>query len=237
MRDLLSDLRFAVRTLAKSPVFASVAVISLALGIGANTAIFSLLDQYLLRLRPVKNPEQLVQLRWQGSHYGSNTGFNALSYPLYKDIRDKSQVFSGVLCRYSLPLSFGYKGQTERVEGELVSGNYFEVLGVRAVVGRTITPDDDRIPGGHPVAVLNYDFWRDRFRSDPGVLGQKLTVNGYPITVVGVSQPGFDGVEIGYSPKRLIPLGMKMQITQGWEMYIHENRCGSWLIVSGRSKP
>jgi len=237
MRDLLSDLRFAVRTLAKSPVFASVAVISLALGIGANTAIFSLLDQVLLRLLPVKNPEQLVQLRWQGSHYGSNTGFNALSYPLYKDIRDKSQVFSGVLCRYSLPLSFGYKGQTERVEGELVSGNYFEVLGVRAVVGRTITPDDDRIPGGHPVAVLNYDFWRDRFRSDPGVLGQKLTVNGYPITVVGVSQPGFDGVEIGYSPKIRIPVMMKKEMTPGWEMYSLENRRGRWVNVFARLKP
>src|SRR5436309_1337627 len=158
MRDLLFDLRFAVRTLAKSPVFASVAVISLALGIGANTAIFSLLDQVLLRLLPVKNPAQLVQLRWQGgSHYGSNTGFNALSYPLYKDIRDRNQAFSGVLCRYSLPLSFGYKGQTERVDRELVSGNYFEVLGVRAVLGRTITPDDDRIPGGHPVVVLSHD--------------------------------------------------------------------------------
>src|SRR5437870_11305154 len=155
MRDLLSDLRFAVRTLAKSPVFASVAVISLALGIGANTAIFSLLDQVLLRLLPVKNPEQLVQLRWQGSHYGSNTGFNALSYPLYKDIRDKSQVFSGVLCRYSLPLSFGYKGETGRVEGDLVSGNYCDVVGVRAVVGCTIMAADDVVSGGHTAAVLN----------------------------------------------------------------------------------
>src|SRR5881227_4265769 len=126
----IGDFRYALRTLRRSPGYVAVAVMTLALGIGANTAIFSLLDQVLLRLLPVKNPEQLVQLRWQGSHYGSNTGFNALSYPLYKDIRDKSQVFSGVLCRYSLPLSFGYKGQTERVEGELVSGNYFEVLGV-----------------------------------------------------------------------------------------------------------
>src|SRR5438045_9635342 len=106
MTSLWSDIKYTWRSLRRAPMFASVAVISLALGIGANTAIFSLLDQVLLRLLPVKNPEQLVQLRWQGSHYGSNTGFNALSYPLYKDIRDKSQVFSGVLCRYSLPLSF-----------------------------------------------------------------------------------------------------------------------------------
>src|SRR5438034_4367079 len=129
MRDLLSDLRFAVRTLAKSPVFASVAVISLALGIGANTAIFSLLDQVLLRLLPVKNPEQLVQLRWQGSHYGSNTGFNALSYPLYKDIRDKSQVFSGVLCRYSLPLSSVTRGRPRGSEGGLCSATTSGVWG------------------------------------------------------------------------------------------------------------
>jgi len=100
---VLSGLRFALRTLAKSPVFAGVAVVSLALGIGANTAIFTLLDQVLLRLLPVKHPEQLVQLRWEGSHYGSNTGYAALSYPMYKDFRDQNQVFSGVMCRYSLP--------------------------------------------------------------------------------------------------------------------------------------
>jgi len=168
MRDLLSDLRFALRTLAKSPVFAAVAVVSLALGIGANTAIFTLLDQVLLRLLPVKHPEQLVQLRWEGSHYGSNTGYAALSYPMYKDFRDQSQVFSGVMCRYSLPLSLGYNGQNERLEGELVSGNYFDVLGVKAILGRTIMPDDDRLPGAHPVAVLSHSFWVERFRADRG---------------------------------------------------------------------
>ncbi len=119
MRDLFADVRFAVRTLVKSPVFAGVAVVSLALGIGANTAIFTLLDQVLLRQLPVKDPEQLVQLAWKGSHYGSNNGYNALSYPLYKDFRDRNQVFSGVICRYSLPLSLGYQGQTERLYGEL----------------------------------------------------------------------------------------------------------------------
>src|SRR5437867_5205563 len=231
------DVRFALRSFRKSPGFTLVAVISLALGIGANAAIFSLLDQVILRLLPVKKPEQLVQLRWQGSHYGSNTGFNALSYPLYRDIRDKNQVFSGVICRYSLPFSFGYEGQTERVEGELVSGNYFEVLGVGAILGRTLAPDDDRVPGGHPVAVLSYDFWRDRFRSNAGVLGQKLTVNGYPITVIGVSQPGFGGVEIGSSPKIRIPVMMKKEMTPGWEMYSLENRRGRWVNVFARLRP
>src|SRR5215831_1380029 len=171
MRDLLFDLSFALRTLARSPLFTGVAVLSLALGIGANTAIFTLLDQVLLRLLPVKDPEQLVQLRWEGSHYGSNTGYAALSYPMYKDFRDRNQVFSAVICRYALPLSLGLSGQGERLEGELVSGNYFQTLGVRAAIGRIITPDDDHIPDGHPVAVLSYDFWVERFHADPAVLG------------------------------------------------------------------
>ena len=155
MPDLIADLRYAFRTLAKSPVFTSVAVLSLALGIGANTAIFTLLDQILLRLLPVKNPEELVMLTWRGSWYGSNTGSNALSYPLYKDFRDNNEVFSAVFCRYGLPLAVGYAGQTERVEGELVSGNYFQALGVGAAVGRTFTAQDDQAPGGHPLAVLS----------------------------------------------------------------------------------
>ena len=232
MRDLLSDLRFALRTLAKSPVFAAVAVVSLALGIGANTAIFALLDQVLLRLLPVKHPEQLVQLRWEGSHYGSNTGYAALSYPMYKDFRDQDQVFSGVMCRYSLPLSLGYNGQNERLEGELVSGNYFDVLGVKAILGRTITPDDDRTPGAHPVAVLSYKFWAERFRADRGIVGSKLLVNGIPLTVIGVSESGFDGIEVGSSPKIRIPVMMKKQMTPGWEMYSLENRRGRWVTSS-----
>src|SRR5439155_1721317 len=144
MRHLVLDLRSAARILAKAPIFTAVALLSLALGIGANTAIFTLLDQILLRLLPVKNPDELVLLTWRGSHYGSNTGGNALSYPMYKDFRDRNQVFSGLMCRYGLELNLGYGGSTERVAGELVSGNYFEVLGVTPALGRTITPDDRR---------------------------------------------------------------------------------------------
>ena len=237
MRDLLSDLRFAVRTLVKSPLFTVVAVASLALGIGANTAIFTLLDQVLLRLLPVKRPEQMVQLAWKGSHYGSNTGYNALSYPLYRDFRDHNQVFDGVICRYSLPLSMGYNGQTEWLDGELVSGNYFDVLGVKAIIGRTLTPDDDRVPGGHPVAVLSYDFWAERFHANANVLGQKLLINNYPFTVIGVSQPGFEGVEVGYAPQVRIPVMMKKEMTPGWEMYSLESRRGKWVNVFARLKP
>jgi predicted permease len=237
MRDLLSDLNFAFRTFVKSPVFAGVAVLSLALGIGANTAIFTLLDQVLLRQLPVKDPQQLVQLRWQGTHYGSNTGYAAISYPMYEDFRDRNQVFSGVICRYALPLSLGLNGRGERLDGELVSGNYFQVLGVQAALGRLIAPDDDRIPDGHPLAVLSYRFWMERFHGDPAVLGQNLLVNGRQLTVIGVSQAGFDGIEVGYSPKIRIPVAMKKAMTPGWEEYNLETRRGRWVNVFARLKP
>src|SRR5690348_4883590 len=148
----IGDLRYALRTLRRSPGFVAVAVMTLALGIGANTAIFSLLDQVLLRLLPVKNPQQLVLLTMRGFHYGSNWGGNAISYPMYKDFSEHNSVFSGMFCRFPYYLSLSFNGRTERVAGELVSGTYFPVLGVGAAVGRTFTPDDDRVPNGHPLA-------------------------------------------------------------------------------------
>src|SRR2546427_5162670 len=157
MSHLLADLRFALRTFVRAPVFTAVAGISLAFGIGANTAIFTLLDQVLLRTLPVKDPEQLILLSWKGSHYGSNWGMNSLSYPMYRDFRDQNQVFSGMLCRFGTPLSMSRTGITERAQGELVSGNYFDVLGVGPAAGRLITPDETRVAGGAAVAVLSYD--------------------------------------------------------------------------------
>ncbi len=237
MRDAWNDLRYAVRTLRKSPMFAAVAILSLALGIGANTAVFSLLDQVILRQLPVKDPAQLVLLKWRGSHYGSNTGKNALSYPLYKDFRDRSQVFSGVICRYMLPLSVGAQGQTERIFGELVSGNYFQVLGVGAAIGRTISPDDDRESSPNPVAVLSYSYWMERFGGDPRVLGSELIVNGNKLTVIGVSEAGFEGTEAGMPFRMRIPVALKKQMTPGQDTYTLENRRGRWVNVFGRLKP
>ena len=127
--NLLSDVRFALRNLRKAPVFSAVAVLSLALGIGANTAIFTLIDQLILRLVPVKNPSELVLLDSHGNHYGNNRGANSFSYPMYKDFKARNRVFSGVLARVALPVSMGFHGQTERAAGELVSGSYFNVLG------------------------------------------------------------------------------------------------------------
>ena len=128
----VGDVRYALRALRKSPVFTTVAVLSLALGIGANTAVYSLVDSVLLNLLPVKNPRELVQLKEVGHHYGSNTGMNALSYPIYEDFRDQNQVFSGMMCRYQLPVSVSDAGRNERAQGELVSGTYFHVWGVGA---------------------------------------------------------------------------------------------------------
>src|SRR5271163_1106818 len=163
MRSIGKDIQFALRAFRKSPVFTAVALLSLALGIGANTAIFTLLDQVLLRLMPVKNPQELVMLHMEGFHYGSNWGDNALSYPMYRDFKANNAVFSGMFCRWSSDFSLASNGQTERVRGELVSGEYFPVLGVGAALGRTFTPDDDRVPDGHPVAVLSYAYWQSRF--------------------------------------------------------------------------
>ncbi|MEO7144675.1 MAG: ABC transporter permease [Bryobacteraceae bacterium] len=239
MRDLFSDLRYALRGLRKAPVFTLVAVLSLALGIGANAAIFTLLDQVMLRVLPVKDPGQLALLSMRGAHYGSNTGQNALSYPMYTDIRDRNRVFSGMLCRYALPLSVNFHGRTERTPGELVSGNYFDVLGVTAALGRVLTPEDDRGEGGHPIAVLSYDYWVSRFAADPHVVGERILVNDFPVTVVGVSQRGFDGVEVGNSPGIRIPVTMKKQMTSGmWaETYNLQNRRGTWVNVFGRLRP
>ena len=153
---LPADLRFAVRLLARSPLFTAVAVLSLALGIGANTAVFTMLDHVLLRQLPVEQPDRLAQLKEEGAHYGSNTGQNALSYPIYADFRDRNAVFTGVMCRYQTPVSISYAGHNERAMAELVSGTYFPVLGVRPARGRLFIPADDRTPGGSPYAVLGH---------------------------------------------------------------------------------
>lgn len=234
--SLTQDIRYAFRTLTKSPVFCAVAVLSLALGIGANTAIFSLVDQLLLRMLPVKNPQELVLLTARGQHYGSNTGSNSLSYPMYTDIRDGNQVFSGMFARYGLPLSFGLEGRTERVSGELVTGNYFPVLGVTAAAGRLFNASDDLVQGAHPIAVISYTFWQTRFGSDPGVIGRKIMVNGYPFTVIGVSQKGFYGIDPSVSPQIRVPMMMKQQITPVRFYNLYDRR-GRFAQVFGRLKP
>ncbi|HUJ23822.1 MAG TPA: ABC transporter permease [Bryobacteraceae bacterium] len=235
MQTLLQDARFALRTLRKSPVFTAIAILSLALGIGANTAIFTLMDQVLLRALPVKHPEQLVLLDQPGPNQGAIRNENAFSYPMYKDFRDHSPVFSGVVARFPISMSVAYHGQTDRAEGELVSGNYFDVLGVRALLGRTLTPDDDLTPGAHPVAFLTYGYWKRRFGGDRSILNQTMLLNGHSMTVVGIGPPGFQGIEVGRASDVMVPVMMKAEMTPTWNDL--DNRRSMWLNVIARLKP
>jgi putative ABC transport system permease protein len=234
-----TDLRDALRQLRRRPGFTAAALLSLALGIGANTAIFTLLDQVILRPLPIDAPRELVQVRWNGPRFAVNFQGDTLSYPAYRDIRDQNHVFSGVLCRFGLPLSAGYQGRTERIEGELVSGNYFSLLRIGAALGRTLRPDDDRIPGGHPLVVLSHGYWTARFASDPAVIGRTIIIDGQPLTIIGVAQKGFDGIELGRPSRMWLPVAMKAQMTQGWfsEAVTLQNRRTFWVQVFARLKP
>src|SRR6266481_1124042 len=236
MSRLLFDLKFALRNLRRSPLFTIVAVASLALGIGANTAIFTIIDQLMLRLLPVKDPQQLVTIWTTGPHMGNNRGWRAASYPMYQDFQQKAKAFSYVFCRFEAPVSASFGGQTERVQAELVSGNYFQALGVQPAAGRVFTPEqDDRVYKGHPSVVLSYPYWTTRFASDPSVVGKKILINNFPMDVVGVSAPGFAGLNPAQSPALRIPMQMKPIVTPGWDA-IGERR-SQWLQLFARMKP
>lgn len=239
VESFLQDLRYGVRILRKSPGFTTVAVLTLALGIGANTAIFSLTYQILLRQLPVQHPEELVILRSpgpQGGHVSSDgDSANSFSYPMYKDLRERSTVFSGLLARYPVSLSVAGPGFSERASGELVSGNYFETLSVRPVLGRLFASQDETAAGADTVAVLSYGYWTSRFGRDENILNKPLTVNGSVLTVVGVAQDGFTGVQIGQMPDIFVPITMKAQMTPGWDGL--DAPRDYWLAIMGRLKP
>jgi predicted permease len=261
MGHLLRDLQYAWRGVTRAPLFTIVALVSIALGIGANTAIFTLVDEVLLRSLPVKSPEQLVLFNGARIHYGNNSGGNMLSFPMYEDFRDNfvdrghaaalpratppvdnaaphPSIFSGMFARRTTAMIVGIPGdsvQSERVPGEMVTGTFFQVLGVGAAAGRVITPDDDTVRGDGRVAVLSFDYWRTRFGADPGVVGRQITINNHTYTIVGVSQAGFDGVDIGYVPNIRVPIMMKAQVTPNWDDL--DNRRSRWVNVFARMKP
>lgn len=237
LERLLKDLHYSLRALRRTPGFTAIAVLTLALGIGANTAIFTLLDQVLLRLLPVKNPEQLVLLTMRGRHYGSNWGGNAVSYPMFRDFQDHNQVFSSMFCRFPYAGSLTVDGRSERIAVELVSGTYFPTLGVAPALGRLFTAEDDRVPNGEPYAVLGYAFWKSRFAGDPAVVGKRLILNNYEVTVVGVAQAGFDGVELGFSPKIFVPIMMHSHVLIGVQEDMLKARRNRWVNAFGRLKP
>lgn len=235
MDSFRQDLSFALHQLARAPGFALIVVLTLALGLGANAAIFTLLDQVLLRRLPVRNPEQLVLLDGPGAFSGRTENDQTFAYPMYKDFRDRNTVFSGVIARYATSLSVVYQEKTERIAAELVSGNYFEVLGVGPAEGRVLGAADDRTPGGHPLLILSHGYWTRRFGGDPEIVGQALAVNGHPMTVAGVAPPGFHGIEIGGAPDVFVPLAMKAQMTPTWDDL--DNRQSRWVNVMARLKP
>ena len=235
MHALWRDIRHASRSLRKAPGFLAIVILTLGLGIGANTAIFSLMDQVLLRPLPVDDPAALVLLDGPGPFRGRTMNAMTFSYPMYKDFRDRNEVFSGVLARFPLSTTIVWRGASERANGELVTGNYFDVLGVRPALGRLFNAADDRTPGGHPVAVLSYGYWQRRFGRDPQVLNQTITVNDRPLTIVGVSARGFTGVQVGQAADVMVPSMMKAEMTPTWNDL--DNRRSRWLTVMARLKP
>ena len=229
MITLLQDMRFGLRMLAKNPGFTAVAVLTLALGIGVNTAIFSLVDQLLLWSVPAREPNRLVKVE----------GIYSSTYPFFCAYRDLNQVFSGVLAS-SENLATGIRPAgapgVEVGHVEYVSGGYFQILGIGSAAGRVITPSDDAAPGGSPVAVLSYRYWQRRFAGDLRVIGRKLAVNTYPLVIVGVAEKGFGGLFNGDEPDAFIPLAM-YPVTTPFAARAWNTTHMNWLSTVARLKP
>jgi predicted permease len=241
MSTFLHDLKYGARLLMKAPAFTAVAALSLALGIGANTTIFTLVNAVLLNPLPVEDPSQLVSV-WTTDERNQNSaiGFLQLSPMNYRDLRDKNEVFSGLAAHVGIPLNIAVtNGEPQQVFGEIVSGNYFSVLGAKAAVGRTFSPDEDRNPGEQLVAVLGYGEWQKRFGGDPGVVGGTLTINGQGFTVIGVMPRGFKGTNAIGAPALWVPYMTYPVTTNGFfrELIVPTSRRGLVFNVTGRLTP
>src|SRR5262245_61751879 len=212
LETLWQDLRYGLQTLRRNPSITVVAVLSLALGIGANTAIFSLMDAVLLKTLPVKNSEQLFFLE----KAGVPVNHNGLSQAFFEQSRAQRETLAGV-CAFanSLRVNAVVDGQAEVAQAQQVSGGFFVMLGVNALLGRILTENDDKIPGGHPVVVISYNYWQRRFGRDPGVVGKSVAVNGHPFTIIGVTPPDFFGVKVGESLDLWAPAMMHAQLNPG----------------------
>src|SRR5262245_28491588 len=228
---LWQDLRYGVRMLLKNPGFTTVAVLTLALGVGANTAIFTLLDKVLIRPLPVEQPNQLVTFAEDAS--GAPGIF---SYPLYSELRDRNDVLSGVVAYEQRTFSLSDGNANERVVGQIVSGNYFATLGVRPALGRFFLPEEDRTPNTRPVIVISHGLWRRRFGADPAVIGKTLSLNAYNYTVVGVAPSEFTGTTRGTVNDVYVPIMMQAQVGPRRDGML-DNRNAGWLRLIGRLKP
>lgn len=239
LEDLARDLSYGARGLKRSPGFAITALVSLALGIGANAGVFSLIDQVLLRpLRGVVAPDRLATVSWNGLMLGASWGTPpVLSYPLCRDLQVQTTLFDGIFCRHATTVNFSGGAQPDLLRAEIVSGTYFPVLGVKPALGRLIDPSDDREPGAHPVIVLSYDYWQNRFGGTPDVVGRQVLSDNYPLTVIGVAPAAFRGVDLGDIPEVWIPASMTEQaasLEPGWNRLLDPR--ASWLHVFGRLK-
>ena len=232
LEELWQDLRYGARMLRKNPGFTLIAVLTLALGIGANSAIFSLVNTILLRPLPVREPQRLVSVFPTILRTGEA---RALSYPNYVDVRDRNDVFSDLAAFHIAGMSLSRNGNNEIIYGYLASGNYFEMLGIKAVMGRTFTPEDDRTPGAHPVAVLSYASWQKRFGADRNIVGQMVLLNNQSYTIIGVAPPRFNGTEVIYAPELWAPMMMLGQIEPGSKQLEQRNVASSYCV--GRLKP
>jgi predicted permease len=234
--DVWQDLRYGTRLLLKNKGFTLVATLSLALSIGANTSIFSLIDALLLRPLPVKDPNRLVVVNTTvpGS---PGRAYSSFSYPVFREMQEKNTQFSGMIARSGLQMSVSTEGQAERVLGELVSGSFFSTLGVNPRLGRMLTEADDQTRGAHPVAVISFNYWKRRFAEDPQIIGRTMRLNDYPFTIIGVAEEGFHGVEVGVDPDVRIPLVMDGQVRPRSGGSIFEQRGSTWLALMARLKP
>ena len=235
MTHLAQDVRYAFRTLSRAPGFSAVVILTLGLGIGANTAIFSLLDQVVLRALPVRGPQELVQLHGPGPFNGRSELDRAFSYPMYRDLRDENTVLSALIARAPASVALRVGDDSERVQAELVTGNTFDALGATPALGRFFSAADDVTPGAHPVVVLSDQFWQRRFNRSPSVAGQAVVVNATPMTIIGVARPGFSGVLANEQPAIFVPMMMKQQMTPTTPGV--DDRRFRWLNIVGRLRP
>ncbi len=237
--SILRDLRFASRKLVQSPGVTAAIVVSLALGIGFNTAIFSLADQALVRTLPITEPERLVQLDWNGRFVGNgmgNVGIGSLiPYPLYRDLREENEIFEDMLGRAPADVHLAIGNESEPASVEIVTGSYFPTLGVRPALGRLLDDTDDLQVDAHPVVVLSYDYWQSRVGGDPSIVGKTTRINGYPMTVIGVAEQGFRGMDWFQSPALWVPMMMKSRVTPVWSGL--DERRARFMHAFGRLKP
>lgn len=243
MQKIMQDIRYALRQLTRSPGFAATVIVTLALGIGANSAIFTIFDQVLLRVLPVSHPQELVRFHWEGSFSGSMSAFGGdsndyFSYPMYKDLREKNTVFTDILAAVRNGVGVSWHDQAENEDAEIVSGNYFNLLGLHPAIGRLFSDSDETAKDANPVAVLSYDYWKSRFNAEADIAGKTVLINGHQFTIVGVAPDGFHSAIDGYKPGVFLPLTMG-DVAMPWtaprdDMRNHQS---IWLTLIARLKP